>query len=119
MWEGLQRAAVRKLHGVVAGLSPDQVTEWLDAGGSFARQVKEAIATARTPRPTTSGPAMPVAGVQLAAAAAVLGIGWPTKDAVDKAFKAAAFKVHPDRGGTAEQFQRVKAAHLALLAVCP
>lgn len=52
---------------------------------------------------------------QVAAAAAVLGITLPaTKEAIDEAFKKAAMKHHPDKGGNAEEMKRVLHARKVL-----
>ena len=49
----------------------------------------------------------------------ILGIddtGAQSEQDLKRAFKAAALKAHPDKGGSAELFQRVKDAHDVLIA---
>jgi len=54
---------------------------------------------------------------EAAAAAAVLGITLPaTREVIDEAFKKAALKHHPDRGGSPEEMKKVLSARKVLLA---
>jgi curved DNA-binding protein CbpA len=53
--------------------------------------------------------------MDVAAAAAALGIAWPcSRGEVTRAFRAAALRAHPDQGGNDEAIRRVVAARTTL-----